>query len=1118
MRFFLSFLLFCCFCSLTNAQASMAEIVNSSRSFEQIIRDGEAYFAAKHPGVPFAELAFGEERDGEYVKFRRWQHFWAERLNPDGTLGDPSKHFREADRNGGGVGRSVNPYANIDWTEINYTNYITGQIGLGRATSMAFHPTNKNIFYVGAAIGGIWRTTDGGQSYTPLGDDLPFMAVSSIVVDQNNPSTIYIAISDHVWYGPPGLGIYKSTDGGQSWLPTALSFNFTDNVRISWMEADPNDPNTLLVAAENGLYRTTNGFSSVTKVSSISSFHVRYQIGSSQIVYLGSRNGRVYRSSNGGVSFTETQNFGGGDVHLDVSVNNPLKVMAKVNQTFYLSMDGGFNFTATGPAPDNSDSVFKMSLNNDNDVLFGWFEIYGSNDNGATNTVLTNWLGNGGLPLIHVDQRNIFVNPLEPDAVYFCNDGGLYRYNISSDVFDNLCDGLAITQYYDIAVSQTDVNVIGGGSQDNGNVFRESNGQWQQYASTGDGMNQDIDPTDASIRYWAYQNGGMRRWQNGTNVGIAPPGQDFSGAWETPYKVDPNNPARLIAGFDKVYESLNRGDSWTEISGQLAGGSNLQELAIAPSNSNRIYATQGSNLYVKDISSNNWTTKSLPASISDIEVDFQNMDIVYISVPGYSSGSKVYKSTDAGDNWTNISGNLPNVSTGALELVEGTIGGVFVGNDQGVWYKDDQAQVWLEYGDLPNTRVEDIEIQYSGQLIRVGTHGRGVLEAPLQIQACTAGSPDGDGDGFCDFIDQCPVLNNNLIGTACDDSDPFSQGELYDLDCGCSGGAAFVDYCAANGNGASADWINNVSIGDLDHGSGKTGYSDFRHIGTALTHGQSYTLEVSLNFTFAQDRVYAWIDFDRNETFDADERIDLAPPVNNKAIATVTIPLDAVKGAVTMRVRNTFFNLDQPCGSSAGEVEDYTLSLVCTPSSTNAQCTGVVPVDWVNFSAEAVGKSSALLLWQTANEIDLAHYQVERSLDGRSFETIAQTQPQQTARANYSYLDEGVNAQLAYYRIRAVDFDGSSQTTPVQEVNWTDKVAGIQISPNPTTDQVAVSYHNQSSSASTWKILGTDGRLLKKGSITPGQWTISVIDLPAGVYILQIGEGPQQEQQKFVKQ
>ena len=94
----------------------------------------------------------------------------------------------------------------------------------------------------------------------------------------------------------------------------------------------------------------------------------------------------------------------------------------------------------------------------------------------------------------------MFTNPLQPDQVYYCNDGGVYRYKISTNSFENLSDNLLITQFYDIAVAQTDDNVIGGGSQDNGNVYRESDGTWDDYAGTGDGMNQEIDPTDANTR------------------------------------------------------------------------------------------------------------------------------------------------------------------------------------------------------------------------------------------------------------------------------------------------------------------------------------------------------------------------------------------------------------------------------------------------------------------------------------------------------------------------------------------------------------------------------------------------------------------------------------------
>ncbi|MEO0733964.1 MAG: hypothetical protein AAFZ52_14090, partial [Bacteroidota bacterium] len=826
--------------STVSAQSSLSQVFRSSNDFATIVREGEAYFQRKHPGLSGKNLTQGEQRDGEFVKFMRWQSFWRDRLNPDGTLGDITTHYRKKSARPGPV-KANNPYANVDWTELNYTEYITGQIGLGRTTSLGFHPTDVNTFYVGAAIGGIWKTTDGGQSYVPLGDDLPFMAVSAIVVDRQQPNTVYAALSDHVWYGPQGIGVYKSTDGGVTWSPTSLAFSFTQNIRIYWMEANPVAPQEMYVATERGLYKTTDGFATHTKLLSTGCFDVRLRPGAAATVYVGTRDGRVLRSTNSGATFTETADWGSGPVYLAVTPLDDTKLFARNGNQLHQSADAGLTFPTTTSFNESSE-VFVFAPADDDILLSGNFETHRSDDGGATFTQTSDWLGNGSLPLVHVDQRNMFVNPLDQAAVYYCNDGGVYRYVVATNTFENLSDGLAITQYYDIAVSQTDANVVGGGSQDNGNVFRESNGTWRQYAATGDGMNQAIDPTDASYRYWSYQYGSLRRWHNGGNVNIKPAAVDYDGAWETPYKLDPSNPARLVVGYRRVYESLDRGDSWTEISGELAGGDNMNELAIAPSNGERIYVTSGGKFYVKSTLDDSWTERNLPAgAVTDLEVDHLDPDKVWVSIPNYSGGSKVYVSEDAGQNWTNLSGSLPNVPISALELYADAPGGVFVGTDAGVFYRDDQHSDWLEYGALPHTRVEDIEIQYAAGLVRVGTHGRGVLEADLIVEVCTASSPDGDSDGVCDLFDFCPGFDNGLIGSACDDGDPYSSGETYDLNCGCSGGQANLSYCFGEGSaGTGADYLSAVSLNGVEHTSGQSTYSDFREVIIPLDIGASY--------------------------------------------------------------------------------------------------------------------------------------------------------------------------------------------------------------------------------------------------------------------------------------
>ncbi|MEM9931081.1 MAG: GEVED domain-containing protein, partial [Bacteroidota bacterium] len=579
---------------------------------------------------------------------------------------------------------------------------------------------------------------------------------------------------------------------------------------------------------------------------------------------------------------------------------------------------------------------------------------------------------------------------------------------------ENLSDGLAITQYYDIAVAQTDANVVGGGSQDNGNVFRDENGNWRQYAPTGDGMNQEIDPTDAGTRFWAYQFGSLHRWRNGFNRFVKPPAVNYDGAWETPFKLDPSNADRLVVGYRRVYESFNQGNTWNVISGDLAGGANLNELAIAPTNGERIYVTRGATLYVKNVNNDNWVTRNLPGSISDIEVDPDDMDKVYVSVPGFSTGQKVFVSEDAGASWTNISGSLPNISVGALELFHDAPGGVFIGTDAGVFYRDDQVEDWLEYGSLPHTRVEDIEIQYAAGLIRVGTHGRGVLEAATQIIVCTESAPDEDNDGTCDTFDGCPNFDNGLIGSPCDDGDAFSSGEAFDLNCGCSGGQANLDYCAGEGSdGTGADYISFVSLNGVEHGSGQSNYSDFRSIVIPVNIGETYTLTASFNFAFDIDRFHAWADWNRDGVFSSEEYIGMSVPAGNTSTGQLMVPISTLEGATTLRVRGVYStDFDDPCGSAFGEVEDYTLSVKCV---TNCS----LPVDWMGFTARGIAKQTALLEWVTANEREVQEFRVERSVNGRDFQVVQTLAARNTSNGSYEVIDEEVPVNLAYYRIAA---------------------------------------------------------------------------------------------------
>ena len=189
---------------------------------------------------------------------------------------------------------------------------------MGRVSSLGFHPTDPNTFLVGAAFGGLWKTTDGGQSYINLNDDLPHTAVADIIIDEANPNRIFIALSDIVWYGPAGIGVYESTDGGVSFSPTSLTFNLSDGVRIFEMDVNPNNPAEILVATSNGLYKTTNRFATNSRILNQSVAAVKYNLNRNNVIHVGGSNGRYHVSTNNGQSFS-SQNFGSGQLRIAIS-------------------------------------------------------------------------------------------------------------------------------------------------------------------------------------------------------------------------------------------------------------------------------------------------------------------------------------------------------------------------------------------------------------------------------------------------------------------------------------------------------------------------------------------------------------------------------------------------------------------------------------------------------------------------------------------------------------------------------------------------------------------------------------------------------------------------------
>jgi len=188
-------------------------------------------------------------------------------------------------------------------------------------------------------------------------------------------------------------------------------------------------------------------------------------------------------------------------------------------------------------------------------------------------------------------------------------------------------------------------------------------------------------------------------------------------------------------------------------------------------------------------------------------------------------------------------------------------------------------------------------------------HGEEIVVNGVVVEGCD----DADNDGICDEDDNCPNTSNPNQA----DSDGDGVGD------------ACLTYCEAIGNaGTGADWIDRVSLNTIDNPSGKTQYSDFTDQSTRLEIGIGYTLQIDMNFSFEPNEAYAWIDYDRDGTFESSELIEMSDiSADHESQGTVRVPSGTMQGATTLRVRTIYANSNtpEPCGDFAGEVEDYTV-------------------------------------------------------------------------------------------------------------------------------------------------------------------------------------------------
>lgn len=700
-------------------------------------------------------------------------------------------------------------------SETNYNALKLRNIGpvltSGRIADIAIHPENDNLWYVAVGSGGVWKTTNAGTTWETIFDNQSSYSIGTVTIDPNNPNTIWVGTGENVGGRHVGFGdgVYKSTDAGMTWKNMGLK----NSEHISKVVVHPEDSDIVWVAAqgplwskggERGLYKSTDGGNSWNKVLGDDEwtgvtdlvldprdpdrmYAATWQRHRTVAAYMGGGpNSGIHKSTDGGETWTELTNglpsANMGKIGLAISPQQPDIVYAAITLErttggVYKSEDRGASWRkmsdtvagGTGPhyyqelyaSPHHFGTIYLMDV-----------RVEVSTDHGAT-------FKNMKEVSKHSDNHALAFRKDDPDYLLIGTDGGIYE---SFDSAENwrFINNMPITQFYKVSVDNAKpfYNVYGG-TQDNGSQGGPSrtdnddgirNADWVKTLFA-DGHDSATEPGNPDIIYAETQQGGLHRVDRitGDQVFIQPqPGKDedferFN--WDAPIEVSFHKPTRLYFASQRVWRSEDRGDSWTAISpdltrdqeritlpimgkqrswdnpwdvGAMSNYNTITSIGESPIDENLIYAgTDDGIIQVTEDGGENWrkievgSIRGIPATafVNDIKADHHDANTVYVALDNHKNGDfnpYLIKSTDRGRSWTSIVGDLPDRHL-VWRMVQDHVNKdlLFAATEFGIFFTIDGGEEWVELkGGAPTISFRDIVIQRDHEDLVAASFGR----------------------------------------------------------------------------------------------------------------------------------------------------------------------------------------------------------------------------------------------------------------------------------------------------------------------------------------------------------------------------------------------------------
>jgi photosystem II stability/assembly factor-like uncharacterized protein len=696
--------------------------------------------------------------------------------------------------------------SSTQWTSMGPNN-----IG-GRTLCVALHPWDTSVIFMGAASGGLWKSTTGGigaNAWQYIETGYPTSAVSSILIDSANPNIMYVGTGENygvqysyfgvdirVTRGMYGIGVLKTTNGGVTWTKS-LDWSYNSQRGVWKLLFNPRNRNVIYAATSEGVWKTNNAglnwFQVLTHQMAVdieinpADTSVLYVSIGNLTNYVPNANVGIYKTTNSGNSWTKLTNGlpanWTGKTMIALYPRNPNRIIASIandfsSQGMYLSTDAGSSWSLLSGTTSNylgSQGWFTNPLHIKDDdsslVIVGGVDLYRSTTGGSNIVKVSDWslwlIGQvvppggveGSSPMYaHADHHDIVSNYRDYNKLYIATDGGLFRSNNFGTSYFGCNGGYQTTQFYNGFVnSLTDTNFALGGLQDNATARYEGTNSWRKVFG-GDGFWCAINPLNNSIAYISYTYGSIYRSNDGAVnnfSSVAPPGAGSSSSYcfSAPYIICRSNPQVMYAAGLNLYRSTTGGGSWVNLGslgykGLSIDASSTSTDTVYIGTASQIGGGQSAKIFrfasgtLTDVSGGQIPNRY----VTDIFVDPNNSRNVYATFGGFGTGH-VYRTTNAGQNWTDISSSLPDVPHHAVCIDPLYPQNIYVGNDLGVYVSVNGGLTWNEYRNgMPYAVVMDLKISEPNRTLRAATHGNGVysrklVQSPIGISNQSSGIP-----------------------------------------------------------------------------------------------------------------------------------------------------------------------------------------------------------------------------------------------------------------------------------------------------------------------------------------------------------------------------------------